>query len=67
MALMRKRFSPNGGLIIPTSTLISTRMPNHTSTAPWLIPRSSARTSGMNTGRVSSTMASDSMKQPRTK
>src|SRR5690606_5258222 len=50
--LIRNRFRPKGGEIIPISTLISTRMPNQTSVASLDIPRSRESISGMNTGSV---------------
>ena len=44
--LMTKRFIPTGGLMRPTSTTISVRMPNQIENSSWLSPKSSASITG---------------------
>ena len=66
MLLITNRFIPTGGVIRPTSTTMSTRIPNQIANSSGVSPKSSTVTIGKNTGMVSKIMDNESMKQPST-
>ncbi|MNL85287.1 hypothetical protein D3C87_2135520 [compost metagenome] len=66
MLLITNRFMPTGGVMRPTSTTMSTRMPNQIANSSGVRPKSSAVTMGKNTGMVSRIMDNESMKHPST-
>ena len=65
--LMMKRLIPTGGVISPTSTTISTRMPNQIATCSGDMPKSIAEMTGKKIGTVSRIIDRLSITQPKTR
>lgn len=65
--LITKTFRPTGGVIKPTSTAISVRMPNQIAVSSVLMPKFKLTKIGKNIGTVNSIIARLSIKQPRKK
>ena len=57
--LSTNRFMPTGGEIMPISTMVTIRIPNHTGSNPKPVM------TGKNTGMVKSTIDSSSITRPR--
>jgi hypothetical protein len=62
--LITNRFIPTGGVINPTSTTISTMMPNQSANSSGGRPKSSADMIGKKIGTVSRIIDSESITQP---
>ena len=64
---MTKRFIPTGGVIKPTSTTMSTSIPNQSANSSLPSPKSSADTMGKKIGMVSKIIDRESITHPRIK
>jgi len=65
--LIKKTFNPIGGVIKPTSTATSVRMPNHIAVSSALMPKFNSIKIGKNMGIVNKIIARLSIMQPNTK
>ena len=63
--LIINRFIPTGGVISPTSTTISARIPNQIAVASAVIPKSRLSMIGKNIGIVNKIILSESITHPK--